>query len=97
MCTNCLVPYLLIILLQPILTATATALIASPFLVRIVLVVSLIQFDTPVGGMDFKDLGNPKMREKALKNYMQTKAGGAWLAAEFPKRLGQKGTMSVES
>lgn len=95
MVTNCLAPYLLTILLEPILTRTAAS---SPSLsVRVVFVVSLMQLGTPAGGMSFDSQGTPKVLPKAMDNYMQSKAGGTWLAAEFAKRLGDKGILSVVS
>jgi retinol dehydrogenase-12 len=93
--TNCLAPYLLTLLLEPILTRTAASV--PSLSVRVVFVVSLIQIGTPTGGMSFDSQGTPKVLPKALDNYMQSKAGGAWLAAEFAKRLGSKGILSVVS
>jgi hypothetical protein len=51
----------------------------------------------PEGGMIFDDSGSPKNREAAMDNYMQTKVGAAWLAAEFAKRLGSLGIFSAVS
>jgi retinol dehydrogenase-12 len=93
--TNCLAPYLLTVLLEPILIRTAATV---PSLgVRVVFVVSLIQLGTPTGVMSFDIQGTPKVWPKAMDNYMQTKAGGSMLAAEFAKRLGSKGILSVVS
>lgn len=93
--TNCLAPYLLTLLLEPILTRTVASV--PPLSVRVVFVVSLIQLGTPAGGMSFDSQGTPKVLPKAMDNYMQSKAGGAWLAAEFAKRLRSKGILSVVS
>ncbi|KAH7374071.1 putative short-chain dehydrogenase [Cadophora sp. MPI-SDFR-AT-0126] len=90
--TNCLAPYLLTVLLEPILIHTAAS---SPSLsVRVVFVVSLLQL-VPAGAMSFDSEGAPKVLPKAMDNYMQTKAGGTMLATEFAKRLGSNGILSV--
>ncbi|KAH6705287.1 putative short-chain dehydrogenase [Leptodontidium sp. 2 PMI_412] len=90
--TNCLAPYLLTVLLEPILIRTAAS---SPSLsVRVVFVVSLLQL-VPAGVMSFDSQGTPKVLPKAMDNYMQTKAGGTMLATEFEKRLGSNGILSV--
>lgn len=81
------------LLLEPLLTRTAATALASN--VRIVWVVSMMQLGTPKGGMVFDGSGSPIILEKAMDNYMQTKVGGAWLAAEFAKRLGSHGILSV--
>lgn len=95
MATNCLAPYLLTILLEPILIRTAAS--APSLSVRVIFVVSLMQLGTPTGGMSFDDQGTPKVLPKAMDNYMQSKAGGTWLAVEFAKRLGKQGILSVVS
>lgn len=93
--TNCLAPYLLTVLLEPILIRTVAS---SPSLsVRVVFVVSLMQLGTPAGVMSFDSQGTPKVLPKAMDNYMQTKAGGMMLAAEFAKRLESKGILSMVS
>jgi len=93
MSTNCLAPRLLTLFLEPILRKTAAA--SPKFSVRVVWVVSLIQFGAPPGGMLFDANGTPKVLDKAMDNYMQSKVGGAWLANEFAERLGESGVMSV--
>jgi NAD(P)-dependent dehydrogenase (short-subunit alcohol dehydrogenase family) len=91
--TNCLAPYLLTILLEPVLIRTAAS--APSLSIRVVFVVSLIQLGSPAGGMSFDGQGIPKILPKPMENYMQSKVGGTWLAAEFAKRLGSQGILSV--
>ncbi|TAQ91333.1 hypothetical protein B7494_g300 [Chlorociboria aeruginascens] len=93
--TNCLGPYLMTLLLEPILVATATLADVPKYTVRIVFVVSLLQVSVPPGAMQFQDDGTPVILTKFMENYMQSKVGGAWLAAYFAKRLGQHGIMSM--
>jgi len=95
MATNCLAPYLLTTLLEPILIRTAAS--SPPFSVRVVFVVALMQLGTPAGGMLFDGHGSPKVLPKARENYMQSKVGGTWLAAEFAKRLESRDILSVVS
>lgn len=101
MVTNCVAPYILTKLLEPILVRTAAS--SPPFSVRIVFVVALMQFFTPAVAMSFDGDGTPKVlpggrvQTKVGDNYMQTKVGGTWLAAEFANRLGSKGILSVVS
>jgi len=92
---NCLAPYLLTLLLEPILIRTAA--ISPSESVRIVWVVSLIQRSTPKGGMNFDANGTPVVLKKLMENYFQSKSGSTWLAAEFAQRLGDKGILSVVS
>lgn len=91
--TNCLAPYLLTLLLEPILKQTAKT--APNLSVRVVWVVSLLQFGAPAGGVSFDEMGVPKVLSNAMENYMQSKVGGAWLASEFAARLGEDGILSV--
>jgi len=56
-----------------------------------------MQEGTPAGGMSFDSKGRPQILPKPMANYMQSKVGGCWLAAEFAKRLGSKGILSVVS
>jgi retinol dehydrogenase 12 len=96
MVTNCLSAYLLTILLEPILIRTAAS--SPPLSVRIVFVVAIMQLGTPAGGMSFDGSGNPNiLPRKNRENYMQTKVGGTWLAAEFANRLKSKDILSVVS
>jgi len=81
------------LLLEPLLIRTAAT--APAFGVRIVWVVSMMQLGTPKGGMAFDGTGSPTILKKAMDNYMQSKVGGAWLAAEFAKRLGIHRILSV--
>ena len=97
MATNCLGPFLLNHLLEPILTRTAQAESASNR-VRIVWVSSIINVSTPPGGIQFdKTSGAPKVLNNAMQNYMQTKVGNVFLASEAAKRLGRDGIISVVS
>lgn len=82
------------LLLEPLLTRTAAT--APQFGVRIVWVVSMIQFATPPGGIGFDASGTPVVL-KGMDNYMQSKVGDAWLAAKFAQRLGKNGILSVVS
>jgi retinol dehydrogenase-12 len=96
--TNCLAPYVLTILLEPIISRTATASATQPLSVRIVWVVSLLQGGTLPGAMKFEKDGTPVILEKPfMGNYLQSKAGAAWLADEFSNRLGSKGVLSIVS
>lgn len=100
MVTNCIGPYLLTTLLEPALTRTSE--LSPQYSVRIVFVTALMQFFTPAAAMEFDDNGAPKIllgdnygKSQPGDNYMQTTVGGPWLAAEFAKRLGSKGILSV--
>lgn len=91
---HCLAPYLFTELLEPILLKTAES--AAPFSVRIVWVVSLMA-SASSDGMTFARDGTPNVLPRARANYMQSKVGESWLAAEFSKRLGNKKVLSVVS
>lgn len=102
MATNCIGPYLLTKLFEPILTRTAAS--SPQYSVRVVFVVALMQLFSPVTAMEFDNNGTPKilpgnnhMKSQPGNNYMQTKVGGTWLAAEFANYLGSKGVLSVVS
>lgn len=96
--TNCLGPYLMTLLLEPILIKTAGLADVKKFGVRIVWVTSLLQAGTPVGGMQFDSDGTPVvLTKKFMDNYMQSKVGDAWLGADFAEKLGKHGIMSVVS
>lgn len=56
-----------------------------------------MQIGTPPGGMTFEADGSPKILPKPMDNYMQSKVGGCWLAAEFSERLGNAGVLCVVS
>lgn len=46
--------------------------------------------------MTFTPNGSPEvLPTKGLKNYMHSKVGESWIAAEFAKRLGDKKILSV--
>jgi retinol dehydrogenase-12 len=82
-------------LLSPILVTTAAT---SPrFAVRVVWVVSLLEFKTPAEKIAFDGNGAPVILDKPMENYMQTKVGGSWLAADFATRFGSSGILSVVS
>ena len=96
MVTNCLSAYLLTLLLEPILIRTAAS--SPPLSVRIVFVVAIFQLGITAGGMSFDSSWNPNvLPRKNRENYMQTKVGGTWLAAEFANRLKSKDILSVVS
>jgi NAD(P)-dependent dehydrogenase (short-subunit alcohol dehydrogenase family) len=100
MTTNALAPFLLTTLLSPLLTRTAGT--APKDTVRVVFVTSLLQSGVAAGAMDFDNLGSPRILEKPMQNYMQSKVGGTWLAVEFGRRLGagsarEKGVLCVVS
>lgn len=60
--------------------------------------VSLLQEGTLPGAMKFDKDGTPVILEKPfMGNYLQSKAGTAWLADEFSRRLGSKGVLSIVS
>lgn len=86
------------LLLQPILIKTASLPDVRKFSVRMVWVTSLLQAGTPPGGMQFESDGTPVvLNKKFMDNYMQSKVGDAWLAADFAEKLGKHGIMSVVS
>lgn len=95
--TNCLGPFLLSVLLEPILRRTAVTenmKKSSHKPVRIVWVSSMISMLTPKGGISFDEAGSPTVL-KGMSNYMVSKSGNVFLAAEFAKRLGDDGILSV--
>ena len=97
MATNCLGPFLLNRLLEPILTRTAQAE-QSPNSVRIVWLASMITASVPPGGIQFdSQSGTPKVLKNAMQNYMQSKVGNVFLASEAAKRLGRGGVISMAS
>lgn len=95
MATNSLAPYLLTTLLEPVLVRTAAS--SPPFSIRVVFVVALMNRRVPAGGISFDSHGVPKIMPESWDNYMQSKAGGTWLADGFAKRLGSKDILSVVS
>lgn len=54
-----------------------------------------MQLLKPGSAISFDANGTPKVLKNAMDNYGQSKVGGTWLAAEFAKRLGSKGVLSV--
>ncbi|KAH7310354.1 putative short-chain dehydrogenase [Rhexocercosporidium sp. MPI-PUGE-AT-0058] len=95
--TNCLAPYLMTNLLEPLLIRTANTPGTPPNSVRVVFVISMLQNGfVPGGAMSFDANGTPVIiTDKFMANYMQSKNGGAWLALHFAERLGKHGIMSV--
>jgi retinol dehydrogenase-12 len=57
----------------------------------------MMQLGTPKGGMAFDKNGSPKILEKPMDNYMQSKVGATWLGAKFANRLDSHGILSVVS
>ena len=56
----------------------------------------MLQGGTLPGAMKFDKNGAPEILDKPIMaNYLQSKAGSAWLADEFSKRLGSKGVLSI--
>ena len=96
MATNCLGPFLLNHLLEPMLVRTAAAE-STPNGVRIVWLSSLINASVPDGGIQFSKDGSPRVQKNAMQNYMQSKVGNVFLASEAAKRLGKDGIISVVS
>lgn len=95
--TNCLGPYLLSVLLEPVMRRTAVAeKAADTSSVRVVWVSSMIAANAPKGGV-VMEAGRPTEKFKKMERYMQTKAGVVLLASEFAKKLGGEGIISVVS
>lgn len=94
MATNCLGPFLLDQLLEPMLTRTASVE-PTPDRVRVVWVSSMITASVPDGGVQFDKRGSPKVLKNAMQNYMQTKAGNVFLASEAAKRMHKEGIVSM--
>jgi retinol dehydrogenase-12 len=98
-----LAPYLLTLLLEPLLIRAATSPGKAPHSVRIVWVTSLLQplfkRGIPPNGMNFQPDGTPEIipAQDFMANYMQSKVGDAWLAAHFAEKLGRQGIISVVS
>lgn len=95
MATNCLGPFILNHLLEPILTRTARVE-STPNCVRIVWLASMITASVPPGGIQFNEKsGSPKILKNAMQNYMQSKVGNVFLASEAAKRFGDDGIISM--
>lgn len=95
MATNCMGPFILNHLLEPILTRTAHAE-STPDNVRVVWVSSMIAAFVPPGGIQFDEKsGSPKVLANTMHNYMQSKVGNVFLASEAAKRLGGDGVISM--
>ncbi|KUJ06683.1 putative short-chain dehydrogenase [Mollisia scopiformis] len=93
--TNVLGPYLMTLLLEPILIKTATLPDTPKLSVRLVWVVSLVQGWAPVEAMRYEKDGTPVVLKGTMENYMQSKVGDVWLATDVANRLGKHGVMSV--
>jgi retinol dehydrogenase-12 len=91
---HCLAGFLLAHLLEPTLTATAALPDTIPGSVRVVWVSSLLNINTPPGGVAFDAQGNP-VQLKAMDNYMQSKAGMYLLSHEFSVRKKDTGISHV--
>ena len=57
----------------------------------------MMHLDTIDGGMIFTKDGVPKVLPKPMLNYIQSKVGESWIAAEFAKRLADNKILSVVS
>ncbi|GME49498.1 short-chain dehydrogenase [Neofusicoccum parvum] len=93
MATNCLGPFLLNKLLSLVMHQTAQS--EPPNSVRQIWVSSSVGMNAPKGGVQFDDSGKPTGKLEGMDNYMQTKAGGALLAAEFAKRSASSKVLSL--
>lgn len=94
MATNCLGPFLLNHFLEPVLKKTAAS--CEPDSVRTVWLGSLFNVGTAAGGIVFDEAtGAPRVLKNAMQNYMQSKVGNAFLAAESARRLGSDGVVSL--
>ncbi|XTI95265.1 hypothetical protein V2W45_1349690 [Cenococcum geophilum] len=79
--TNCLGPFLLSALLEPILRRTAAA-------------EGMTKSSHKTGGINFNEVDNPSVL-KVMNNYMVSKSGDVFLAAESAKKSGNDGILSV--
>ncbi|MCJ1312187.1 hypothetical protein MMC25_005861 [Agyrium rufum] len=92
--TNCLAPFLLTRHLRSILQATQDRDSQHPGSVRVLWITSLMDLGTPQGGVQFDGDGNPKQL-KSMDNYMQSKGGMTFLAAEHARMFGNSGVMHL--
>ena len=97
MATNCLGPFILNQLLEPLMVRTAQQGGNSRLDgVRIVWVSSMLTALVPAGGIQFDEKsGSPRVLKNAMNNYMQTKVGNLFLASEEAKRVGKDGVISL--
>ena len=94
MATNCLGPFLLTRLLEPLLVRTAR--VAPRDSVRIVWLSSMVAVSVPRDGILWDDAtGHPKVLKDAMQNYMQSKVGSLFFAREYVDRLGKDGVLSL--
>ncbi|KAK2616357.1 short-chain alcohol dehydrogenase [Conoideocrella luteorostrata] len=94
MVTNCLGPFLFTKGLIPILKQTAAC--CPPASVRVIWASSLItNLLSPTSGVDIGEDGAPVMASFRLTNYAQSKAANNLYAAEFSRRYGDHGILSV--
>ena len=91
--TNCLGPFLLTKLLQPLLTAAVPD--AAPGTVRVVWTSSqVVELSAPPEGMIMSELTNPP--KDNVRNYTNSKLGNWFLAVEMARRYGpEQGLVSV--
>ncbi|KAF2205456.1 NAD(P)-binding protein [Delitschia confertaspora ATCC 74209] len=92
--TNCLGPYLLNHFLSPLLLKTAS--FAPESSVRIVWLSSMVAVATVKNGIHWdEEKDAPKMLNNVMENYMQSKVGNTFLAAEMARELGPGGVVCV--
>ncbi|KAL9616156.1 MAG: hypothetical protein Q9160_008936 [Pyrenula sp. 1 TL-2023] len=92
--TNCLGPFLLTKLLQPILVRTSQS---SPKAgVRIVFTSSgIVDMTGPPGGVSLAELAPSKHSQDKSRNYSASKAGNWFFASEFDRRLRKDGVVCL--
>ena len=99
MATNCMGPFLLTCLLEPLLVKTAGPEKPADVTLtstRIVWVSSWLAAGTPKGGIEWDaDRNAPKVIKNAMMNYMQSKVGNVFLASEAARHLKEKGIISL--
>nr|POE63304.1 putative oxidoreductase [Quercus suber] len=92
--TNCLGPYLLYKLLEPLLTQTAQSSPTASVRVTWAGSLALDALAPKDGGMQLEPDGRPRMLANDLM-YAQSKTGNAFLAREFARRTPQNGVLHV--
>ncbi|KAI6085582.1 retinol dehydrogenase 12 [Hypoxylon rubiginosum] len=91
--TNALAPFLFTKLLTPILLSTAR--VAPPGSVRVIWLSSVMAENlAPNGGVDMNNL-DYKMEKYAMQKYAVSKAANTLYSAEFARRYGDNGLISV--
>ncbi|KAL4990613.1 hypothetical protein BDW68DRAFT_154067 [Aspergillus falconensis] len=90
---NCLGPFLFTQMLLPLLD-TAAASSSSPGLVRIIWTSSQVaELSSPPEGIIMSELTSPPKDD--VRNYLNSKTGNWFLSAEFARRYGHRGIVSV--